>query len=151
MQKSIIGIGLIYGTTAACFFLIDLIWIGFVARSFYAETLGGLLRESINWPAAIAFYLIYTGGIVLFVIVPALDHGAGFCRIALTGGLLGLCAYGTFDLTALALLEGWPVVTTVVDMTWGTFLTAATASATLWVAKNFMKRYGRQVKPDNGS
>lgn len=131
--------GWIYGTTMIVFFLIDLVWIGVVAQDFYARTIGGMLRESVNWPAALTFYFLYIGGIVVFVLVPALEKGSRIRRTALKGGLLGLFAYGTFDLTALALLEGWPVIVTVVDMVWGTVLTAATAGGSLWIAKKFLE------------
>ena len=129
----------IYGITTIVFFIIDLIWIGVVARNFYAAAIGHMLRETVYWPAALIFYCMYIGGIVIFVIVPAFNGGRGVRRTALMGGLLGLVAYGTFDLTALALLEGWPVVVTAVDMAWGTVLTAGTASAALWVARTFLK------------
>ena len=132
----------IYGITTVVFFLIDLVWIGIVARDFYAETIGGLLRDSVNWPAALMFYFLYIGGIVVFVLVPALKNGSRVRHTALMGGLLGLFAYGTFDLTALALLEGWPVVVTLVDMVWGTALTAATASGSLWTIHRFLKPDG---------
>jgi uncharacterized membrane protein len=132
-------LGWIYGITAIVFFLIDLIWIGVLAKDFYAENIGGMLRDSVNWPAALLFYLIYVGGIVQFVLLPALNSGTGIRHTALMGGMLGLFAYGTFDLTALALLAGWPLVVTVVDMIWGTLLTASTASGALWVLRAVLK------------
>ena len=132
-------LGLIYGITAIVFFLIDLIWIGVLAKDFYAENIGGMLRDSVKWPAALLFYLIYVGGIVQFVLLPALKDGTGIRRTALMGGMLGLFAYGTFDLTALALLAGWPLVVTVVDMIWGTLLTASTASGALWALRTVLK------------
>ena len=119
-----------------------LVWIGVVAKDFYARTIGTLLRESVNWPAALIFYLMYIGGIVVFVLTPAIRNGSGIPHVALMGGLLGLFAYGTFDLTALALLEGWPTVVAVVDMTWGALLTAGTASVSLWVVRTFLEADG---------
>jgi uncharacterized membrane protein len=131
------------GITAAIFLIIDLIWIGLVAKDFYARQLGGLLRERVNWSAALAFYCIYVGGIVFFVVLPALQSGAGggsgIWRAAWTGALLGLFAYSTFDLTAQALLRGWPSLVTAVDMLWGTLLTGTTAAATLWIIHTFLK------------
>ncbi|WP_319521396.1 DUF2177 family protein [uncultured Desulfosarcina sp.] len=142
MENRIAKFGWIYGITTIVFFLIDLVWIGVVARDFYAGTIGGMLRESVNWPAALMFYFLYIGGIVVFVLVPALKNGSRVRHTALMGGLLGLFAYGTFDLTALALLEGWPVVVTLVDMVWGTVLTAATAGGSLWITHRFLKPDG---------
>lgn len=130
---------ILYGITATVFFLIDLIWIGVVAKSFYAKTIGGMLRDQVNWPAAIVFYLIYIGGILLFVLIPALKNGSGVMHVAVMAGLLGLFAYATFDLTALALFKDWPIVVTLVDMAWGTILTAATAAVTMWIVQNVLK------------
>jgi uncharacterized membrane protein len=144
MTNRIRRLGWIYGITTIVFFLIDLIWIGVVAKDFYARTIGDMLRDSVNWPAALIFYLMYIGGIVLFVVVPAINHGSGLGRTALMGGLLGLFAYGTFDLTALALFEGWPLIVTIVDMSWGSILTAGTSCGTLWVARIFPGAYGLQ-------
>ena len=118
----------IYAITTMVFLLIDMIWIGVVAKNFYPRTIGHMLRDIVNWPAALIFYLMYIGGILLFVLVPAIRSGSKIYHVALRGGLLGLFAYGTFVLTALALLEGWPVIVTIVDMAWGTILTAGTAS-----------------------
>ena len=126
---------LLYGLTVAIFFIIDLFWLGVAAKGLYARYIGGLLRENVNWSAAILFYLIYIGGIQLFVLYPALDEGSGILKTALMGGLLGFFAYCTFDLTCLALLRNWSLFITVVDIIWGTFLTGATAAATLWMAR----------------
>ena len=139
MKNRVRRLGWIYGITTIVFFLIDLIWIGVVAKNFYASTIGHMLRDSVNWAAALLFYCIYIGGIVTFVVVPALKNGTGIRHAALMGGVLGLFAYGTFDLTALALIKGWPVVVTVVDMVWGTLLTAGTAGGSLWIAQTFLK------------
>ena len=68
--------------------------------------MGNLMRENVNWFAAVLFYLIYVGGIQIFVLMPAIQADSGILRAALMGGLLGLFAYSTFDLTGLALLVG---------------------------------------------
>ena len=127
-----------YFITAIVFSLIDLIWIGVAAKNFYARTIGHMLRDSVNWPAALIFYLMYIGGIVLFVLAPAIRSGSRITQVALRGCLLGMFAYGTFDLTALALLEGWPAIVTIVDMIWGTILTASTASSAYWITQTFL-------------
>lgn len=142
MQSRAAFYALVYGITTVVFFLIDLIWIGIVASDFYARTIGDLLAESVNWGAALLFYPMYIGGIVFFVLVPAIEQGASIRRTALAGGLLGLFAYGTFDLTALALLDGWPVIVTIVDMMWGTCLTAATATGALLCSRMLMRFSG---------
>jgi uncharacterized membrane protein len=47
-----------------------------------------------------------------------------------SGALLGLVAYGTYDLTNQATLKDWPWVVTLTDLAWGAFVTGAAA----WVA-----------------
>lgn len=130
---------LIYAITASTFFLIDLLWIGVIAKGFYAKFIGSMMDDQVNWVAALIFYLIYIGGIVLFVLIPALKNGSGILHVMVMGGLLGLFAYSTFDLTALALFKDWPFVVAIVDMAWGTLLTAGTAAATLWIIQNVLK------------
>ncbi len=139
MKSRIRAYAWIYIITMIVFFLIDLIWIGVVAKNFYATTIGHMLRDSVNWPAALVFYLMYVGGIVFFVLAPAVRSRSGTRHVALRGGLLGMFAYGTFDLTALALLEGWPAIVTIVDMVWGTILTAGTASGAYWISQTFLR------------
>jgi uncharacterized membrane protein len=126
---------LLYGLTVVIFFMIDLFWLGVAAKGLYARHIGGLLRENVNWAAAILFYLVYIDGIQFFVLYPALADGSGILKTAITGGLLGFFAYCTFDLTCLALLRNWSLFITVVDIMWGTFLTGTTAAATLWLIR----------------
>ena len=123
----------IYALTAVVFFVIDLFWLGVVAKDLYARHIGVLLREQVNWPAAVIFYAIYIGGIVLFVLVPALRDGTGTAGSALLGGALGFFAYCTFDLTCLALFRQWSLTITIVDILWGTFLTGATSAVSAWL------------------
>jgi len=53
----------------------------------------------------------------------------GLLKVAMTGALLGLFAYGTYDLTNLATLKGWPVFLSILDMAWGTAATSVSAVA----------------------
>lgn len=128
----------VYGLTAAIFFLIDLFWLGLAAKGLYARHVGELMRERVNWTAALIFYAIYIGGILLFVVVPALQDGSSLLRTAIMGGLLGFFAYSTFDLTCLALVRGWSVTVTVVDMIWGTVLTGSTSAAAVFLSRIFI-------------
>lgn len=118
----------IYLVTAVVFFIVDLLWLGVFAKGFYDRHLGSLLSERVNWTAAILFYLIYIGGILVFVLIPGLKEGSSISRIAFMGGLLGLFAYATFDLTSLALIRGWPVIVVWADIAWGIVLTAAVSA-----------------------
>lgn len=118
----------IYGGTLLAFLALDALWLGVVARGFYARQLGDLLRDDPNWAAAAVFYLIYVGGIVVLAVLPALEARSPGQALAL-GALLGLVAYGAYDLTNLATLNGFPVRMVVVDLAWGTVLTGLVAWA----------------------
>ncbi|HSM02108.1 MAG TPA: DUF2177 family protein [Acidimicrobiia bacterium] len=115
------------------FLVIDLIWLGVVARRFYRDQLGGLLRTDTVWPAAIAFYVLFVLGLVVFVLNPAIDDGSLGRAIGL-GALFGLITYATYDLTNLATLRDWPPLMTAVDLVWGTVLAASVSSTTFGIA-----------------
>jgi len=110
----------------AVFMVIDLIWLGFIAKKLYKKELGHLRKEKINWTAAVVFYLMYIAGLVFFVINPALT-GEGLGYAALGGALFGLVAYATYDLTNLATMKGFPSKIAVIDLIWGTCVTCSTA------------------------
>ena len=116
-----------YAVTAVVFLAVDYIWLS-RAMWFYKSSLGDLLAENPNLLAAAAFYSIYFVGIVVFAVIPAARNG-GWVSASLLGGLLGLVAYATYDLTNLATLNRWPFIVTVVDMVWGTFVTALASVA----------------------
>ena len=116
----------LYLVVLGAFFLIDMIWLGLVAKRFYRDQLGFLMRAGVNWPAAIIFYLLYIVGIAFFVVYPAMEQGSWFYALW-TGALFGLICYATYDLTNLATLKDWPLKVTVVDLIWGSALSAALA------------------------
>ena len=111
------------------FFVIDIVWLGLIARGFYRDQLGDLLREQTNWPAAIVFYLIFLVGLVVFVIQPAVDAGS-WTEALWRGALFGFIAYATYDLTNLAVVRDWPLTMTVVDIAWGAVLAASVSVST---------------------
>jgi uncharacterized membrane protein len=115
-----------YGATLLVFVTVDLLWLGVIARGFYRAQLAGFIADKFNAWAASAFYLVYPLGIVLFVVNPTLSLGS-WVDAALWGGLFGFFAYATYDLTNLATLRQWPVRLTLVDLLWGTALTALAA------------------------
>lgn len=114
----------LYLIILAIFFLIDMIWLGLVAKNFYRQQLGGMLSPTVNWPAAILFYLLFIAGLQLFIVAPALQAG-GALQALWRGAFFGLVAYATYDLTNLATLKNWPLLVTVVDLAWGAVLGGA--------------------------
>jgi uncharacterized membrane protein len=123
----------LYGITLPIFFALDVVWIGVVAKPFYSKNIGFLMRADVNWIAAILFYFLFIAGLVLFVIMPAVEKGS-WMRALAHGALFGLITYATYDLTNLATLKDWPVLVTVVDMTWGTVLAGAVSTASTLAA-----------------
>lgn len=113
----------LYLVVLAAFFVIDMIWLGVVAKKFYKVQLGAMMARRINWKAAIIFYLLYILGLVFFVVYPALGQGSWFYALW-TGAFFGLICYATYDLSNLATLEGWPKKVTYVDLVWGSSLSA---------------------------
>ncbi|MDX1667023.1 MAG: DUF2177 family protein [Saprospiraceae bacterium] len=113
------------------FTAMDLLWLGKIARSFYQRHLGPWLRAETHWPAAIAFYLIFIGGLWFFAIRPAIQTGD--LRIAGGyGAIYGLCTYATYELTNHATHREWPAAILLPDMLWGTVLSAVVALLTVF-------------------
>src|SRR5659263_419761 len=102
---------------------IDGVWLFTMSKRFYAKRIGSLMGLSPKLIPAIFFYLVYNLGIALLVAVPAVDDGTALFRVFLLGAVLGLVAYGTYDLTNQATLKEWPTLVTLVDLAWGALLT----------------------------
>ena len=127
----------LYLLTVPVFFAIDMVWLGFAARTFYRSHLGPLLRPNVNWAAAILFYLLYILVILIFATLPALEDRS-MPQAAVLGGLFGFFAYATYDLTNLATLKDWPVKVVVVDILWGVVLTASVSAASYGIGRWLM-------------
>ncbi|MBV6426221.1 MAG: hypothetical protein KIPDCIKN_00732 [Haliscomenobacter sp.] len=123
----------LYAIALSVFFALDMVWLGLVAKNFYREQIGKLMKPDINWGAAIIFYLIFIGGLVVFVIAPAMEKGS-WKHSLLLGALFGLVCYATYDLTNLALAKDWPLLVTIVDLAWGAVLSASVSIATYLIA-----------------
>lgn len=123
----------LYAIALPVFFVIDIIWIGFVAKDFYRGQIGFLLKSDVNWVAAITFYLLFIVGLVFFVISPAMEKGS-LVYALLVGALFGLITYATYDLTNLATTKDWPLLVTIVDLAWGAVLAASVSTLTYLIA-----------------
>ena len=117
-----------YGATAIVFLGLDALWLSRVALGMYRREIGALLLERPSLPIAGVFYLVFVAGIVVLAIVPALS-GGGWPAAMLSGAVLGLVAYGTYDITNLSTLKDWSLTVTLADLAWGTVLTAISAAA----------------------
>ncbi len=124
---------MLYLFTIPVFFMIDLFWLGLVARSFYQSQIGFLLKNNVNWVAAGIFYLLFIAGILIFAVLPAIEKDS-FLKAVVFGGLFGFFCYATYDLTSLAVVKDWPVSVTIVDIIWGIFLSDSVASISYFIA-----------------
>ena len=119
------------------FLIIDVIWLSFATKSFYRPLIGNLLTDKpVMWAAAL-FYIIYVMGMSLVVIQPCIDS-SNIMKTIYTGFIFGLVAYGTYNLTNMAVLKGWSPAVTFVDMFWGGSLTAFSATTGLYLAKKIV-------------
>ena len=118
----------------AIFLLIDLVWLMGIAKRLYADKLGYLMAPKPNFVAALLFYLLFIVGLQVFVVQPALLSGSW--KAALLPGLLfGLVTYATYDLTNLATVKDWPVLITVLDLLWGSFVSGVTSLVGFWLIR----------------
>ena len=124
----------LYMLTVPVFFIIDIVWLGVIARGFYRRNLESILSPNVNWTAAVIFYLIYIAGILIFAVRPALASNS-LGSAVLLGGLFGFFTYATYDLTNMATISNWPLKIVVVDILWGTCLCVLVASFSFLIAK----------------
>ena len=125
-----------YVATGLVFLAIDAIWLTVAAQRLYRPLMGEMLVESFRFAPAALFYFIYIAGIVVFAIAPALVTDR-WTTATSYGAFLVLFAYATYDLTNQATLRNWPVIVTIADLCWGTFLTAVAATAGFLIARAF--------------
>jgi uncharacterized membrane protein len=123
-----------YLLTTLVFFAIDIAWIGGFAKKFYWGNMGSLLKDDINWAAALIFYLLYIVGIFVFAIMPAVK-AESLQHAAIYGALFGFFCYATYDLTNLATMKGFPMKVAIVDMLWGAILTGSVAAAGYFITR----------------
>ena len=123
-----------YLATLVVFAIVDTLWLGVVARPFYRAELGDLLAPEIKLWAAVLFYLVYSAGIVVFAVLPAIRAESPVTALVM-GALFGFFAYATYDLTNLATLRDWPLRMSIVDIAWGTLITGTTATAAAYATR----------------
>lgn len=131
---SIKGVFISYLLTFIVFLIIDMLWLGIIAKNMYQKYLGGFLTDNINWTAAFIFYFIYVIGILIFAIYPSVSKDSVFNAIIM-GALFGFFTYATYDLTNLATLKGWPLPIVFIDIIWGTILSAVVSVSGFYIVK----------------
>lgn len=125
-----------YLTVLAVTLVFDALWLGLVAKQFYAKYLGYLMAPSVQWWAAALFYALFAVGVTYFVVMPLSGIPAvSALKVFAVGALFGLVAYATYDLTSQALIREWPLIVTVVDLAWGAVLTGAVSTVAWWFVR----------------
>lgn len=117
-----------YLSTLVVFVVCDMIWLTIMASRLYRPTLGDIMLTQAKLPPAVAFYLIFPVGLVIFAVLPAIKSGS-VAQAAISGALLGFFSYITYDLTNQATLRNWTLQLTLTDVAWGTLLGAISATA----------------------
>lgn len=117
-----------YAATAAVMLVIDMIWLGLIAKPWYQSGMGHLMASSPNLVAAVLFYAMFPVGLMLFAVIPHSD-APGLLKVAFWGAAFGFFTYATYDLTNLATLKDYPLGLAILDITWGTCVSAVAAMA----------------------
>lgn len=123
----------LYFIALPVFFVIDMIWLGLIAKNFIREQIGFLMKANLNWFAAILFYLLFTVGLVVFVLIPSVEKKDWLSALYL-GALFGLFTYSTYDLTNFATIKDWPLLITVTDIIWGVMLSSSVSVISYFIA-----------------
>jgi uncharacterized membrane protein len=128
----------IYGITFVIFLILDSVWLGVISPGLYQEHIGHLLAEKVNWPAAAIFYLLFIAGLVFFAIKPSLLQNSWKAALR-NGAFFGLICYATYDLTNHATMRDWPLLITVIDLLWGTFICGISSLVSFFAVRKFLK------------
>jgi uncharacterized membrane protein len=123
-----------YTLTFVVFFIVDMAWLGFIAKDLYKKYLGDFLSEQVNWTAAVVFYLLFIVGVFIFAIMPSIEKNSLVSAVIL-GALFGFFTYATYDLTNLATLKGWHINIVIIDILWGSVLTGIVSTAGFFIVK----------------
>jgi uncharacterized membrane protein len=115
--------------------IMDAFWLAVMMPLVYRKHLSHILASSPSWWAAAIFYLFYAFGIYFLVVGPAISQNLGLTTIFFKGFVLGIVAYGTYDLTNQATLRDWPVLITALDITWGAFMTASISAGSSFIVR----------------
>ena len=128
--------GAAYLTALAVFVLADMVWLGKMASRLYRPTLGDIALSGVNLAPAVAFYILYPVGLVVFAVLPALKGGS-ISMALFYGALFGFFTYATYDLTNQATLRNWTLQLTLIDVLWGAALAATAATSGYLIASKF--------------
>ena len=130
---------LAYGMTALVFLAMDAVWLSTATSLLYRPAIGHLMAPTVDWTAAVLFYAFYFAGLVYFAVQPALAAGRPLAALG-RGALLGLMAYGAYDFTNQATLQGWPWSLTLIDLAWGGTISGVSSWSAAAVTRRLLSR-----------
>ena len=119
------------------FLFLDAIWLGLIARGFYSKHLSLYLTDNVIWPSAFIFYIIFNIGLLIFVILPSIEKNS-YSTLLIYSILYGLVTFATYDLTNHAPIKDWPLIVSIVDMSYGMFVALVSSSAAFYANKYLM-------------
>ena len=125
-----------YLATGLAFAAVDYIWLTQFGPKLYFPTLDPVALPSARLGPAAVFYFAYIAGVLALAVWPNRDKP--LIRTTLTGAMLGAMCYATYDLTNQATLKVWSTQITIIDITWGTFITAFGATVGGYVLRKMM-------------
>ena len=117
---------------ALVFAIVDLIWLGILAWPVYKHFLSPFLRTPPHWGAASVFYVLFIIGMMIFAISPAITKKS-LKYAAIFGAYYGFFTYMTYELTNLAVIQGWPIGIVPIDIIWGTILSGTVSTLTTMI------------------
>ncbi len=126
-----------YVVTGLIFLTMDGGWLALVGPTLYRPEIGTLLAEKVRAAPAVLFYLVYLAGLIYFCVAPNFDKG--WVKAAISGAVLGLVAYGAYDLTCQAVMKTWSTKVSAADMAWGTFASAVASAAGVAITQGVTK------------
>lgn len=126
-----------YAATLIALLVLDLAWLGTVGGPLFKKALGDVMAPTISYAPAVIFYALYVVGILIFVVLPALDGDQAWTTVLTRGALFGFFAYLTYDMTNLATLRNYTPTLAGTDILWGTIVTAVSAVIGVLVTLRF--------------
>ncbi len=119
---------ILYVVSVVLFLGLDFLGLTYLIRPTFERDIAPMLLENFKLAPALIFYMFYIVGLLFFVSVPAMRADTGLLVVFLTGALFGAVAYGTYEFSNLATLNGWTWRMLLTDLTWGTVLTGTVAA-----------------------
>jgi len=137
-ETALLKLPIAYVSTALVFVLMDGAFLAVVGPKLYRPDIGVLLTDKVRLGPALVFYLLYVAGLVYFCVRPSL--ALGWTAGLINGVLLGLVAYGTYDLTCYAVMRVWTLKVTLVDLAWGAIASGVASAAGVAITRAITMR-----------